>query len=212
MTLNKPAIDYFNDRADALAAQYNALDREKVHADLLSQLPEGSVLSVLDVGAGSGADAFMFADKGHKVVASEPAQKLRDLAQETFSNKNIEWNDDVLPELASSSVGGRVYDVVTATGVLQYLDKENRVNALNKMVSLVAAGGLLEIQYPTPASREHQHSVADNEVADFINTFNASSARSFEIVVDKSIPDHTGRKALDGSDLFFKTLVLRRIR
>lgn len=212
MTLNKPAIDYFNDRADTLAAQYNALDREKVHADLLAQLPEGAVLNVLDVGAGSGADAFMFAEKGHKVVAAEPAQKLRELAQEAFVSKNIEWNDDILPELQASSTGGRTYDVVTATGVLQYLDKENRANALNKMFSLVAPYGFLEIQYPTPASREHQHSVPDNEVVNFTKSFNAASARSFEVVVDKSIPDHTGRKALDGSDLFFKTLVLRRIR
>ena len=50
--MNKPAIDYFNDRADALAAQYNQLDRQKVHADLLANLPKGEGLRVLDIGAG----------------------------------------------------------------------------------------------------------------------------------------------------------------
>lgn len=210
--MNKPAIDYFNEKAEALAGQYNALDRAKVHADLLALLPEGKALDVLDVGAGSGADAHMFAGRGHRVVASEPAEKLLDLAKKTFSNSGIEWNADTLPEMQASSADNRRYDVVTAVGVLQYLDEETRPKALSKMFSVVSKNGYVEIQYPTPASREHQFSIPDNEVADFVAAFNKSSATQFKVAVDKSIPDHTGRKALDGSPLFFKTLVLQRIQ
>lgn len=209
--MNDPAINYFNEKAEALAGQYNALDREKVHADLLAQLPENRALTVLDIGAGSGADAHMFAAKGYQVTATEPAAKLREIAQKTFPDKNIEWNADVLPEMTVSGSGGRQYDVVTAVGVLQYLDEQNRPKALAKMFSLVAKDGFVEIQYPTPASREHQYSITGNEVADLVRSFNNSSAE-FKVVVDKSIPDHTGRKALDGSDLFFKTLIFQRVK
>lgn len=212
--MNKPAIDYFNDRADALAAQYNQLDRQKVHADLLANLPAGEGLRVLDIGAGSGADANMFAKLGYHVVATEPADKLRDIGIKTFPDKNIEWNADVLPELPQVAAQGRAFDIVSAVGVLQYLDEDARRKSLKTIFSLVAAGGVVDIQYPVPASREHQFTIEKNEIADFVQVFNqaAGATAQFGIVIDKEIPDHTGRKALDGSDLFFKTMVLRRLR
>ncbi|MDF3023919.1 MAG: class SAM-dependent methyltransferase [Alphaproteobacteria bacterium] len=212
--MNKPAIDYFNDRADALAAQYNQLDRRKVHADLLANLPAGEALRVLDIGAGSGADANMFAKLGYQVVATEPADKLRDIGIKTFPDKNIEWNADVLPQLPMVTGQGKTFDIVSAIGVLQYLDEDNRRKSLKTIFSLVAVGGVVDIQYPVPASREHQFTIGKNEIADFVQAFNqvAGATSEFSIVIDKEIPDHTGRKALDGSDLFFKTMVLRRIR
>lgn len=212
--MNKPALDYFNTKAKELAEQYNALDREKVHADLLEYLPEGRVLDVLDIGAGSGVDADMFAHMGHRVMAVEPAEDLLRLAKKRFKNKNIEWNTDALPELMEAGRDGRQFDVITAVGVLQYLDKDSRSKSLKTIFSLVAQDGVVEIQYPTPASREHQYSIDDDEMADFVQGFNKSSATGsrFEIVMDKKIPDHTGRKALDGSELAFKTLLIRRVR
>ena len=212
--MNKPAIDYFNDRADALAVQYNQLDRQKVHADLLANLPAGDRLRVLDIGAGSGADANMFAKLGYQVVATEPADKLRDIGIKTFPDKNIEWNADVLPQLPLVTGQGNAFDIVSAIGVLQYLDEDNRRKSLKTIFSLVAVGGVVDIQYPVPASREHQFTIGKNEISDFIQLFNqaAGATSEFSIVIDKEIPDHTGRKALDGSDLFFKTMVLRRIR
>lgn len=212
--MNKPAIDYFNDRADVLAAQYNQLDRQKVHADLLANLPAGEGLRVLDIGAGSGADANMFAKLGYHVVATEPADKLRNIGIKTFPDKNIEWNADVLPELPQVAAQGRAFDIVSAVGVLQYPDEDARRKSLKTIFSLVAAGGVVDIQYPVPASREHQFTIGKSEIADFVQAFNQATGATaeFGIVIDKQIPDHTGRKALDGSDLFFKTMVLRRLR
>lgn len=210
--MNKPAIDYFNERAEELARQYNALDRAKVHADLLAALPQGKPLRVLDIGAGSGADAAMFADLGHAVTAAEPAEALAALGKEAFKNKNIKWNTDVLPEMKSVTQAGGGFDVVTSVGVLQYVGKENRVSSLSKMFSLAVRGGHVEIQYPTPASREHQYSISHNEIADAVKAFNQAAAPSdgISIVMDKIIPDFSGRKALDGSDLSFRTVILRR--
>ncbi len=210
--MNKPAIDYFNDRADELARQYNSLDRAKVHADLLAALPQGRVLRVLDIGAGSGADAAMFADLGHVVTAAEPAETLARTGKEVFKNKNIHWNTDVLPEMNAATQAGGDFDVITSVGVLQYIDKESRSSSLSKMFSLAARGGHVEIQYPTPASREHQYTISHNEIADAVKAFNEAAAPSdgISIVMDKTIPDFSGRKALDGSDLSFRTVILRR--
>lgn len=210
--MNKPAIDYFNRHAADLARQYNALDRAKVHADLLAALPEGRVLTVLDIGAGSGADAAMFADRGHVVTAAEPAEDLAAIGKEAFKNKNIKWISDVLPEMPSASARAEGFDVVVSVGVLQYLDKENRAKSLSKMFSMVAKGGHVEIQYPTPASREHQFSISHNEIEEAVKAFNQAAGANdgISVVMDKTIPDFSGRKALDGSDLSFRTVILRR--
>lgn len=210
--MNKPAIDYFNDRADELARQYNALDRAKVHADLLSMLPEGQALKVLDIGAGSGADAAMFADRGHTVLACEPAEALRKNGKETFKNKNIKWSSDVLPEMGAASDAAAPFDVITSVGVLQYVPEENRASSLSKMFSMAAKGGFLEVQYPTPASREHQFTIKHNEIEKTVEAFNQVAAPNdgIDIVMDKLVPDFSGRKALDGSDLSFRTVILKR--
>lgn len=210
--MNKPAIDYFNDRADELARQYNALDRAKVHADLLSMLPEGKALKVLDIGAGSGADAAMFADRGHDVLACEPAETLRKSGEETFKNKNIKWSSDVLPEMGAASDAVAPFDVITSVGVLQYVPEENRASSLSKMFSMAAKGGFVEVQYPTPASREHQFTIKHNEIEKAVEAFNQAAAPNdgIDIVMDKLVPDFSGRKALDGSDLSFRTVILKR--
>lgn len=212
--MNKPALEYFNSRAKELAAQYNALDREKVHADLLSHLPKDKSLSVLDIGAGSGADAAMFAERGHRVLATEPADALRREGQETFKNKNIKWSAEALPEFGAEVAKERPYDVVTSVGVLQYLDKNDRASSLKEMFSVVAQGGFLEIQYPTPASRAHQFTIEHNEIESARQAFNeeAGATARFEWVMDKLLPDFTGRKALNGQDLHFRTAILKRVK
>jgi 2-polyprenyl-3-methyl-5-hydroxy-6-metoxy-1,4-benzoquinol methylase len=212
--MNKPALDYFNDRAKELAAQYNALDREKVHADLLSHLPESTALRVLDIGAGSGADAAMFAAKGYQVLAAEPADALRTEGQKTFQNKNIQWSAEALPEFGAEVAAEKPFDVVTSVGVLQYLDQNDRLKSLKEMFSLVSKGGFLEIQYPTPASREHQFTIEHNEIENARQAFNQEAGVNarFEWIMDKSVPDFTGRKALNGQELHFRTAILQRVK
>jgi cyclopropane fatty-acyl-phospholipid synthase-like methyltransferase len=200
------AIDYFNTRAEALFAQYTGIDRRKVHADLLPLLPQTGGLNVLDIGAGSGIDAALFASLGHNVVATEPAEQLRSLAMKTFTDKNIIWNSDVLPELVATTHLGRSFDIIYAIGVIQYLDQEMRFKALEKMFSLAASGGLVSLQYPVPPSREYQFLLEEGEITGFIKSLNGRA----KLLVDKSIPDYCGRKTAKGEPIVFRSFILRR--
>ncbi|MBI3441822.1 MAG: class I SAM-dependent methyltransferase, partial [Proteobacteria bacterium] len=204
------AIQYFNDNAEALSAQYNSIDRAKVHEDLLALLPPSKKLDMLDVGAGSGADAHFFSSMGHKVVAAEPAQKLRDIANQTFKDTNISWSDDQLPDLKSVTASDKKFDVIYAVGTLQYLDEKDRVIAFDKMASLLKQDGLLEIFYPTPASREYQFSINADELTNLVQLFNQQAKSQFQldILQQKNVKDFTGRKALNGSDLYFNTTII----
>lgn len=207
------AIQFFNDNAAALSAQYNSLDRAKVHAELLARISGANNLKMLDVGAGSGADANMFAEMGHEVVAAEPAEKLRTIANETFKNTtNIKWNDDLLPALPTVTASGETFDVIYSLGAIQYLDEADRTASLEKMASLLKDGGLLELSYPTPASRVHQFSVGTQEVESFVSQFNKASGKGkLEIVHEKKTREISGRKALDGSDLYFQEFIIKRV-
>lgn len=208
------AIRYFNDNAESLSAQYNALDRAQVHADLIGLLPASQKLRMLDIGAGSGADAGFFAARGHEVVAAEPAKKLRDIAKGAFTSKRIKWVADRLPGLRSVTAAGKKFDVIYAVGALQYLNEKDRLKALGKMASLLNEGGLLEIQYPTPASREHQFSIDSKELPRFVKLFNkaAQGNLKLKIIRRKNVRDFSGRKALDGSDLYFNTTIIKCLK
>jgi len=212
MANHSSAIDYFNENAQKLSAEYNAVDRAQVHSDLLQFLPSKK-LHMLDIGAGSGADANMFAAMGHEVVAVEPAQTLRDLANKTFQNKNIKWCADDLPALTSVKTAKEKFDVIYSVGTIQYLDEAERTAALKTMVSLLKDDGLIEVQYPTPPSREHQFRVGLDEVKNFVAAFNkkAKDGRQLQIVRE-NIKAISGRKARDGTDLYFNTTIIKSVK
>lgn len=211
MTHPNPGIEYFNENAASLAQQYNALDRAKVHQDLLSHLPAGGGLRVLDIGSGSGVDAALFAERGHRVTAVEPASALMAEARKAFPHPNIQYIEDTLPAL--DAVQGE-FDVVLATGVVQYLAPGERERSLSRIFALVAKDGVVGIQYPTPASRVAQFDIGNNEITDFLKSMDnqSPSGPQFKMLTDTSIPDMTGRKALNGGPLSFKTLVIQRVK
>lgn len=207
--ISPEALRYFNENAKPLSDQYNALDRKAVHAELLAVLLAGKPLHMLDIGAGSGADAALFASMGHQVTAAEPARKLLTLAQETFPDSHIHWCDSALPEM--NGVEGH-FDAVYAIGTLQYLDNQNRAVALDKMASFLAPGGFLEVQYPVPPSREYQFHIGEGEIQALCDRFNACAGTGdgLEILHQKHTPDLMKRKALNGQDLYFNITILRR--
>jgi len=202
--MDKDVLRYFNENAAALAAQYNAIDRACMHEDLLSLLPKGKTLRVLDVGAGSGIDAALFAQAGHAVIAVEPAADLRALGEKSFGDLGIIWSGDTLPDLAQVS---GPFDVIYAVGTFQYLDTQERARAFARLVGLLAEGGFLEIQFPTPPSREYQHKVPADEIRVLAGCFNGVS---LGIVAGRTIRDPSGRKALDGTDLFFNITIVQK--
>jgi len=90
-------ITYYSKQAESLSTQYDNVCFTEVHSDWLKHLPEKGW--ALDVGAGSGRDALYLAKHGLSVVAVEPAEGMRQLAQSQKHHPNIHWLDDSLPEL-----------------------------------------------------------------------------------------------------------------
>lgn len=137
-------MTYYNALAQQLTERYEQLSFEEVHRDIVDLLPEHRA-QVLDVGAGSGRDAAALARRGHSVVAVEPAEGMRRLAQEFHSEAGIRWIDDRLPGLEKVYGLGDTYDFILLSAVWMHVEPEQRDRAMRKLAGLLNPGGKLVI-------------------------------------------------------------------
>ena len=79
--------------AEQLIGYYERIPFADKHRAVLHLIP-AYPCRVLDIGAGTGADAAWFADKGHRVVAVEPTKELRLPGMALHPSPSIEWLDD----------------------------------------------------------------------------------------------------------------------
>ncbi|MFC0600702.1 class I SAM-dependent methyltransferase [Streptomyces palmae] len=153
--LTLPSNAGYAEAADALLEQYESVDFTEVHRDVLHLFPtEPSVIA--DIGAGSGRDAAALAARGHRVTAVEPTAELRRLGQRRHAERDIEWLDDALPELAVLRARERHFDLVLLTAVWMHLDHAERESAMERIAGLLASGGRLVLSLrhgPVPAGR-----------------------------------------------------------
>jgi 2-polyprenyl-3-methyl-5-hydroxy-6-metoxy-1,4-benzoquinol methylase len=111
---------------------------------------------VLDIGAGTGADATWLASQGHRVLAVEPTRELRAYGIERHASPLIEWMDDCLPRLEQVLRRRQAFDRVLLTAVWMHLDENERALAMPILASLLASGGMVVMSLrhgPVPAGR-----------------------------------------------------------
>ncbi|MBX3619597.1 MAG: methyltransferase domain-containing protein [Rhizobacter sp.] len=161
-----PGTQGYAAQAGELVARYEAVhvaDKYRPVQHLLPQVPG----RVLDVGAGTGADAAWFAAHAHAVLAVEPTAALREAGMTLHASPRIEWMDDHLPALARVMARRQRYDLVVLSAVFMHLDAAERRSAMPRLAALLAPGGVLLISLrhgPVPAGRR-MFDVAGDEVA-----------------------------------------------
>jgi protein-L-isoaspartate O-methyltransferase len=117
--MNK-TIEYYSKDANKFAEEYEKISPEKVHEHWLQFLPFAKA-QILDIGAGSGRDAAWFVKMGHEVVAVEPADCLRQKAQELHCDTSIQWIDDYLPTLRKIYELGLKFDLILLCAVWMHI-------------------------------------------------------------------------------------------
>lgn len=145
----------YADESGTLVARYESISFADVHRPVLHLLP-AAPCRVLDIGAGSGRDAAALAALGHRVVAVEPTEALRQGASTRHPSPRIDWLDDSLPDLALVRARGETFDVVMLTAVWMHLDAPQRQQAMPAVAALVRPAGhmILSLRHgPVPPGR-----------------------------------------------------------
>lgn len=145
----------YGDNAAALIERYEALPFARKHAAVLHLIPT-TPSKVLDIGAGTGADAAWFASQGHTVVAVEPADAFREFGMAQHVSPLIEWVDDGLPRLQRLAERKREFDFVMLSAVWMHLDASERSIAMPIVAALLAPDGVLAMTLrhgPVPNGR-----------------------------------------------------------
>jgi SAM-dependent methyltransferase len=158
-------IAWYDARADALAARYEAVAPEQVH-DWLQDLLPSKAAAVLDVGAGSGRDAAWLASEGYDVVAVEPSGRMRTAARRRYEDRPIQWIADSLPGLERTFKSGLSFDVILLSAVWMHVAPSDRARAFRKLITLLKPGGLLAITLrhgPAEPARGF-HPVSEDEI------------------------------------------------
>jgi len=208
---NQAGIDDHNgmENAEKLAAGYKSIDRTALHNKLFAYLDDAHAhkqeLHILDIGCGSGDDAYLMAQRGHHVVGIEPSD-LRTLAERDHAHDNIQYRDGRLPALSTVRADEQ-FDLVMMSAVWQYIDPAERVDSLVKIGEHLKPGGSLYLSYASPPSRKYQFEVPPDQLDKDIAAANArlSKGKKLNVVGEPDIiPDPRGRKDLKGErDLYF---------
>ncbi|MFD5633666.1 class I SAM-dependent methyltransferase [Streptomyces sp. NPDC127077] len=132
---------YYALNAEDLGQRYESVSFKDVHKAVLDLLPPIPA-KALDVGAGTGRDAAALAERGYEVVAVEPVNELRQVAQHLHPGEGIRWATDALPAL--SRLEG-TFDLVLLSAVWMHLPPSQREQAMERLTVLLAPSGLLVV-------------------------------------------------------------------
>lgn len=137
-----PGTQGYEDIAARLIEQYEAGSFEEKHGPEMHFLRRRPC-AVLDIGAGTGADAAWFARQGHRVVAVEPTSGLRKAAVVLHQGLGIDWVDDALPSLKVVRACNMRFDLLVLFAVWMHLDHAERETGMATLAALLAPKGLV---------------------------------------------------------------------
>ena len=145
----------YAEEADELFRRYESLSAADVHRAVRHLIPTASS-RVLDIGSGTGRDAAWLAGRGHRVVAVEPTDAMRQRAMTLHPSPGIEWLNDSLPDLTLLLARGEQFDVVMLSAVWMHLDTQQRRQAMPNLAALIRDGGVMIMHVrhgPVPPGR-----------------------------------------------------------
>lgn len=154
-------------QAHELVERYEAVPFAEKHQAVAHLFPAAPA-RVIDIGAGTGADAAWFAARGVPVVAVEPTAALRQPGMALHASPLIEWVDDSLPDLAIVTRRGHCFDLVLLTAVWMHLDATERARAMPTLASLLGPRGVMVMSIrrgPVPEGRRMFEVPAQETVA-----------------------------------------------
>ncbi|AMD60423.1 hypothetical protein AWN88_19800 [Agrobacterium tumefaciens] len=165
----------------------------------MHDLLQGPPKNVLDIGAGTGRDATWIAGKGHVVVAVEPADEFRRLAQRLHSNANVRWVNDRLPKLKTFSA--ERFDWIILSAVWMHVHSAERAETLARLKALLSENGKIYITLR----------IGRGEPNRGIFRVSVEELRALALPLNLTVHEYGARDDLLGrSDIHWMSVVLRQ--
>jgi SAM-dependent methyltransferase len=193
-------ISFYNNNANKLAKLYCSKPAHDIHQAWVSMIPyDGGV--ALDIGAGAGRDADYLVSRRYEVIAVEPAEGLRSIAEKRYLNNKIQWLDDKLPGLKKVEAMAIKFDLILLSAVWMHVSPNQRGRVFRKLANLLKPAGLLVLTLRSGPYSADQHlfKTSDAEV------LNLAMSQSLELMLDNP----GGRDQLGRADVLWQTLVFQ---
>ncbi len=172
MSANKKNLNTYNKQASALAASYNTLATPDIlpdYAHMIKALPDPAAARVLDIGCGSGRDAFWTAQQGVSVVAVDGAPYMLAQARKDHGHYLIHYIEDSAPGFVKLHQMKLKFDVVLMGAFLFHFDQPERQQLYAALKPLLRDRAQMFVTLrhgPVPEGRV-MHSVPLQELEDF---------------------------------------------
>lgn len=157
------SIKTYNTQAKTLCATYNALNTidvlpgiEKVLEEATSRIRHPQFARGLDLGCGSGRDAFWAANQGVRMVAVDGSIEMIRHAWDLHQMPNITFLEDDIPSLQRVKRVGHSYNFYIMSAVWMHLDATERKKTMEFMDGMARPGAMAYITLrhgPSPADR-----------------------------------------------------------
>lgn len=195
-------IEFYNHDATIFGERYTSVRFEDVQRGVLAHLPvPGS--RILDVGAGSGRDAFALAERGYIVTAVEPAVLLQRWARNRPVSGKVEWVEDRLPDLVKLRTLKLYFDFILCSAVLMHLPATQLRRSMSSFRELLVVGGTLAISVRGKRPSDPIdvfYDLSDDEIME------AATSEGFSLIESNSYEDSLGRK-----EVRWRSFVFRRV-
>ncbi len=168
--------------AEALARVYNAMASADVLPGLEERLPQGARLRALDLGCGSGRDAFWLAqEKGFDVVAVDASPEMLAQARRLKAHERVQYVQDSLPRLSKldrekTARGGQGFDVFVMSAVWMHLQPDERAETMRHIAAMARPGAVVYVSLRHGPAAEDRP-MFDNSVAEISALAAAYGAR-----------------------------------
>ena len=193
-------IDFYEDDIyTSRRSDIYAVPREDFFDGLSNLLADFPISSVLDIGAGPGLEAKMFAARGYRVTVVEPCKAFRNIGQEGSPDPKIEWVDDRLPNLQKLTGRERGFDLVFSSAMFMHIHPDDQEQAFLRMMEFLSDQGILYMTVRNGPSFDSRKMYPVSY--DLLSQVAQRQGKVMRILSD--VPDHRGR-----IDVTWTTLVI----
>lgn len=173
-------INTYEKQATQLATSYNSVATADILPDFAASImatPDRAYKRALDLGCGSGRDAFWMASQGMAVDAVDGAAEMLTEARKQHSHALIHYIHDIAPTLPQLQALGRKYDVVLMNAFLFHFDAPERQQLYKALSPLLQPNAYLYVTLrhgQVPEGRQ-MYAVPLQELEDFARQHNGTS-------------------------------------